>query len=134
MTLKKIVFKIVSISFSILVMLLIVIGLIQLGTLCFNFGHRVFMEPPVAEAPGTDISVEVTSDMSEHDIGMMLKDKGLVRDGNLFYAQLKLSAYSGKLRAGTYTLNTSTSARDMMAVMATVPVDDTETEEPEGEQ
>ena len=104
---NKVVFKFVSISFSILVALLVVVGLIELGSYCYDFGYRVFTESPVDEAPGRDVNVSVTADMSERDIGKMLKEEGLVEDANLFYAQLKLSAYSGKLKPGVYTLNTS---------------------------
>ena len=97
---NKVVFKFVSISFSILVALLVVVGLIELGSYCYDFGYRVFTESPVDETPGRDVTVSVTADMSEHDIGKMLKEEGLVEDANLFYAQLKLSAYSGKLKPG----------------------------------
>ena len=45
--------------------------------------------------------------------------------------QLKVSAYSGKLHSGVYTLNTSMTARDMMVLMAAEQekssTDDTET-------
>ena len=46
MKLNKLVLKFVSISFSILVMLLVVIGLIKLGSFCYDFGYRVFTEGP----------------------------------------------------------------------------------------
>ena len=128
MKLNKVVFKFVSISFSILVLLLVVVGLVELGRYCYDFGYRVFTESAVDEAPGRDVVVSVTSDMSEYDIGKMLKDEGLVRDEKLFFAQLKLSAYSGKLKPGIYTLNTSMVTRDMLVVMAAEEEEDTETE------
>ncbi len=128
MNVNKIIYKFVSISFSVLVALLVIIGLVRLGTFCYDFGYRVFTEEPVADAPGTDVNVRITEDMSEMDIGKLLEEKGLVRNGKLFYAQLKLSAYSGDLLPGEYTLNTSMEAKDMMAVMATKAVVDTETE------
>ena len=128
MNVNKIIYKFVSISFSVLVALLVIIGLVRLGTFCYDFGYRVFTEEPVADAPGTDVNVRITEDMSEMDIGKLLEEKGLVRDGMLFYAQLKLSAYFGDLLPGEYTLNTSMEAKDMMAVMATKAVVDTETE------
>ena len=60
-----------------------------------------------------------------------LKEKGLVEDAKLFFVQLKVSAYSGKLHSGVYTLNTSMTARDMMVLMAAKPekssTDDMET-------
>lgn len=88
MKLNKLVLKFVSISFSILVMLLVVIGLIKLGSFCYDFGYRVFTEGPVEEEPGTDVSVDVTDDLSEYQIGKLLKKEGLIRDANLFYVQL----------------------------------------------
>ena len=42
MKLNKLVLKFVSISFSILVMLLVVIGLIKLGSFCYDFGYWLF--------------------------------------------------------------------------------------------
>ena len=47
MNLNKIVFKFVRFSFSILVMLLVVVCLVKLGTFCYEFGYRVFTEAPM---------------------------------------------------------------------------------------
>ena len=132
MNLNKIILKFVSISFSILVLLLVVIGLVELGHFCYEFGYRVFTEPPVAASPGRDVMVQVTDDMSEREIGAMLEEEGLVRDDLLFFAQLKLSAYSKKLQPGVYTLNTSMTGKDMMAIMAAVPEEETGTETEDG--
>lgn len=126
MKLNKVIFKFVSLSFSILVMLLVVLGLVELGSFCYDFGYRVFTETPVDEEPGRDVVVQVTSDMSESEIGDMLEEVGLVRDGKLFYAQLKLSAYSGDLLPGIYTLNTAMTGKDMIVVMATGTEESTE--------
>ncbi len=126
MKLNKVIFKFVSLSFSILVMLLVVVGLVELGSFCYDFGYRVFTETPVDEEPGRDVVVQITSDMSEGEIGDMLEEEGLVRDGKLFYAQLKLSAYSGDLLPGIYTLNTSMTSKDMIVAMATATEESTE--------
>ncbi len=98
MKLNKLVLKFVSISFSILVMLLVVIGLIELGSFCYDFGYRVFTEGPVDEKPGTDVTVDVTADMSEYQIGKLLKKEGLIRDANLFYVQLRNVSVSWKVK------------------------------------
>ena len=127
MDINRIVFKIVSISFSILVALLIVMGLVKLGNYCYDFGYRVFTESPVDAEPGRDVVLQIGADMSELEIGELLEEKGLIRDQLLFYVQLKLSAYSGKLNPGVYTLNTSMDARDMISVMAAKQEETTET-------
>lgn len=126
MKLNKVIFRFVSVSFSVLMLLLVVAGLLKLGTFCYNFGYRVFTEAAVDEKPGRDVVVQVTSDMSERDIGNMLEEEGLVRDGNVFYVQLKVSAYSGKLKPGIYTLNTSMTGKDMITVLAAGTEESTE--------
>lgn len=126
MKLNKVIFKFVSLSFSILVMLLVVVGLVELGSFCYDFGYRVFTETSVDEEPGREVVVQITSDMSEREIGDMLEEEGLVRDGKLFYAQLKLSAYSGDLLPGIYTLNTAMTGKDMIVVMAAGTEESTE--------
>lgn len=131
MNLNKVILKFVSISFSILVTLLVIVGLVELGSFCYDFGYRVFTETPVDAAPGRDVVVQVTDDMSESEIGKMLEAEGLIHDSKLFYAQLKLSAYSGDLLPGIYTLNTAMTGKDMIAVMATEPEEGTESKEAE---
>ena len=118
MNLNKVVFRFVSISFSILVILLVLIGFVKIGTYCYDFGYRVFTEAPVDAEPGRDVIVQISDDMSDMDIAKELKEKGLVEDAKLFFVQLKVSAYSGELHSGVYTLNTSMTARDMMVLMA----------------
>jgi UPF0755 protein len=125
MNLNKVVFRFVSISFSILVILLVLIGFVKIGTYCYDFGYRVDAEP------GRDVVVQISDDMSDMDIAKELKEKGLVENAKLFFVQLKVSAYSGRLHSGVYTLNTSMTTRDMMVLMAAEPeqssTDDTET-------
>ena len=107
MNLNKVVFRFVSISFSILVILLVLIGFVKIGTYCYDFGYRVFTEAPVDAEPGRDVIVQISDDMSDMDIAKELKEKGLVENAKLFFVQLKVSAYSGRLHSGVYTLNTS---------------------------
>ena len=52
------------------------------------------------------------------EIGVLLESKGLIKDGTLFYLQNILSKYKGDLKAGTYTLNTSMTTEEMMAVIS----------------
>lgn len=132
MKLNKVVLRIVSISFSVLMFLLVIVGLVNLGQFCYGFGYRVFMEEPVDSVHKKSSTVFVEQGMSEHEIGTILEKEGLIRDKNLFFIQLKLSAYSGKIIPGTYQLDTSMTAREMMKIMSTEPWEDQEeTEETE---
>lgn len=115
---SKIVLKIVGTMFSLLLWVLIFVGLVRIGQWAYGFGYRVFTESPVESAPGTDKSVTISDDMSAREIGNLLKEKGLIRDPDLFVAQLKLSSYSDTIKVGTYTLNTSMTAKEMMQVMS----------------
>ena len=90
---------------------------------CFDFGYRVFAEQPVDKEPGRDVTVEIKSGMSDRDIAKMLEQKGVIRDANIFFVQVKISAYSGKMYPGTYTVNTSMEAKEMMALFATKPAE-----------
>ena len=52
------------------------------------------------------------------ELGNLLEEKKLVKSGVLFMLQLTVLDYDDKLKAGTYTLNTSQTAIEMMQVMA----------------
>ena len=127
---SRIVMKIVDISFSMLVMLILIVVLYKVGEKSYDFGYRVFRETAVAtEAEGEDKLVQVTGDMGAKEIGDLLEEKGLIRDSNLFVVQLKLSAYANKIKEGTYTLSTAMTSKEMMQVMSAEVVEDTEMEE-----
>ena len=127
MSKNKAVFRFVSVSFSMLVLLIVFIGVFKASTFCYDFGYRIFSEPSVAVAPGTDVVVQIDKDDSAFDIGEKLEEKGLIRDSELYVAQYYLSAYVDKLLPGTYTLNTSMKTTEMLVVMST-PVEETEVE------
>ena len=124
---NKVVFRFVSISFSILILLVVFIGVFKASTFCYDFGYRIFTEKPVDSEPGKEIAISISKDDSAFDIGKQLEEKGLIRDAKLYVAQYYLSAYVDKLLPGTYTLDTAMTAKEMMVVMST-PVEDTEVE------
>ena len=129
MSKNKVVFRFVSISFSVLVLLIVFISVFKASTFCYDFGYRIFTEPAVSTAPGTDVVVQIDKNDSAFDIGDKLEAKGLVRDAELYVAQYYLSAYVDKLLPGTYTLNTSMKTKEMLVVMSTpVEVEEVENE------
>ncbi len=84
----------------------------------YDFGYRLFTEKPMAEAPGLDIKVTIPNGSNAMDIGKILEERGIIRDGKLFFVQVMISDYRGKLSAGTYTLNTSWDAETIMKTIA----------------
>lgn len=130
MSASKVVMKIVSISFSVLIMLLLVFAFYKAGEKSYEFGYRVFMEAPMTSLEeAEDKQIEITADMGAKDIGDILVKEELIRDSSLFAVQLKLSSYSNKIKEGTYTLSTAMTAKEMMQVMSAEVVEDTETQE-----
>ena len=83
-------------------------------------------EPAMDASPGRDVAVRVEKEMSGLELGSVLEEKKLVDNGVLFAIQLRLSAYAGKLKAGTYTLNTSQTAVEMIRLLAGEGTEDTE--------
>lgn len=127
MSKNKVVFRFVSVSFSVLVLLIVFIGVFKASAFCYDFGYRIFSEPPVAAVPGTEVVVQIDEGDSAFDIGEQLEEKGLIRNSELYVAQYYLSAYVDKLLPGTYTLNTSMKTKEMLVVMST-PIEETEVE------
>lgn len=97
----------------------LILMIVYAGRKAYNFGYAVFNQIPVAtEEMGEDITVVIQEGQSALDIGKVLVKKGLLEDAFVFSVQERLSNYHKKLLPGTYILNTSQTADEMMAVMA----------------
>ena len=118
MNINQMILAVLGMIFKVAVAVLVIVVVYKGAITAYDYGYRVFQEPPVAEKPGMDVSVEITMGKSALQIGEILEAKGLIRDAKLFYVQNLLSHYKDKLRAGTYTLNTSMTMEEMMEVMS----------------
>lgn len=83
----------------------------------YDFGYRVFTEAPMAPEPGRDVSFSYTEGKSYMDIAKTLEEKGLVRDYKLAFVQILCSETREQMEPGIYTLNTSMTVEEMVAVM-----------------
>lgn len=126
MNTKQMILAVLGMICRVAVAVLVIVVVYKGAVTAYDYGYRVFQEPPVAEKPGMDVSVEITMGKSALQIGQILEDKGLIRDARLFYVQNLLSHYKDKLRAGTYTLNTSMTMEEMMEVMSAQEPEETE--------
>lgn len=119
---KQVVFAVLGTIFKVAATIVLVYFVYSTSIMAYDYGYRVFTEPAMAkEGEGVDITVDITMGKSDRQIGQILEAKGLVRDGDLFYIQALLSEYSGQLLPGSYVLNTSMTAKEMMEIMATEP-------------
>lgn len=116
---SQIVLKILQKCIYALFFVLVLFAVVRLTTGMYQFGYRLVAEEPVEEAPGRDVIVEIKEGSSCMAIGKKLKSDGLVNSAYLFAIQMKLSGYGNQVLPGTYTLNTSQTAREMLAVMST---------------
>ena len=103
---------------KIVVIILVIMVVYRLGSMAYSYGERIFGEPPMESAPGTDIVITVGSEDSVRDIDDNLKAAGLIRDAGLFVLQERLAGYKEGVKAGTYTLNTSMTPEELIQTMA----------------
>ena len=94
---------------KIVVIILVIMVVYRLGSMAYSYGERIFGEPPMESAPGTDIVITVGSEDSVRDIADNLKAAGL---------QERLAGYKEGVKAGTYTLNTSMTPEELIQTMA----------------
>ena len=103
---------------KIVVIILVIMVVYRLGSMAYSYGERIFGEPPMESAPGTDSVITVGSEDSVRDIADNLKAAGLIRDAGLFVLQERLAGYKEGVKAGTYTLNTSMTPEELIQTMA----------------
>lgn len=102
----------------------IIMYIIKAAGAAYDYGYRVFAEPPISDGEGRTISIYIEPADSVMDVGKALENKGLIRDANLFRIQELLSEHRGNIQPGVYDLNTSMTAQEMLAVIAVVPDED----------
>lgn len=129
MNLKYVVGSTAQIIFKVVLFTFIIMNIIEMATSAYDYGYRVFTEPPLSYGEGRIISVYIEDGSSASDVGDMLQDKGLIRDGRLFMVQELLSEYHGKIQPGIYDLNTTMTAQEILEVIAQEPETDEETED-----
>lgn len=129
MSIKEILGSTVQIIVKVVIFTYMIMYIFRAATAAYDYGYRVFAEEPVSFGEGRIISVYIEGGASALDVGNMLQEKGLIRDGRLFMIQELLSENHGNIQPGVYDLNTSMTAQEMLEVIAVKPETDEETEE-----
>lgn len=118
---KQIIAAVGGMLLKVLVAIIVIVGVYKGSTIAYEYGYRIFQEPPMTESPGVDIQVDITMGKTALEIGEVLEQHGLVRDKYIFYIQNILSNYKNELQPGSYMLNTSMTSQEMMEIMAESP-------------
>lgn len=119
---KEIIISIFSTTVKVVLGIIVVMFIYKYARIAYEYGYRVFTEPPVSMGSGREISVSIGEDNSTKEIGEMLENKGLIRDGKLFILQELTSEYRGEIKPGKYSLSTSMTAYEMIEIMAQAEV------------
>lgn len=120
-----IIMGVVGVIFRVAVLVFSVYAIYQGALRCYDYGYRIFTEPAISSETGQTISVAITENMSASDMGILLKNKGLIRDARLFVLQYYLSEYRKDVKPGIFELSTAMTVEEMMAAMTIVPEEDT---------
>lgn len=115
---QKAVYSAFSRVSRIVVTVAIVIVVYCVALTAYDFGYRIFAEKPVSEAPGTEMTVVIDEGMSISAVAEMLENQGIIRDALIFKIQTRLSHYKTGFMAGAYTVSTSMSNEEIMAVLS----------------
>ena len=115
---KEVVVSIFSTVFKVVLAIIIVMLVYKWSLTAYEYGQRVFNEPPMTAGDGRTVTIVVEEGDGAKEIGATLENYGLIRDAELFVIQEMLSAYKDKMKPGAYELNTSMTSDEMMAIMS----------------
>lgn len=112
-----------------LVFIIIIMLMVYYGKKAYSFGYKIFAEETVSNPPGKKVAVTIIEGMNGAELGKLLKNKGLIKDANVFRIQYMLSEYKDELKQGSYVLNTSQTSEEMLAILSGSAEKESETEE-----
>ena len=115
---KEVVVSVFSTVFKVVLAIIIVMLVYKWSLTAYEYGQRVFNEPPMTAGDGRTVTIVVEEGDGAKEIGATLENHGLIRDAELFVIQEMLSAYKDKMKPGAYELNTSMTSDEMMAIMS----------------
>ena len=116
---RQIVGAVFGTVFRVVVAAVVLMFIYRYSLMAYDYGYRIFGEEPVDEEPGRDVTIEVAESDDAQDIGLMLEQKGLIRDSKLFVIHEKLSGSETGIASGTYELNTAMTVDEMLDFMLT---------------
>lgn len=127
MNAKSLIAAVCGMILKVVAAVVIIMAIYRGALMAYDYGYRVFEEPPMSVGEGRVISVTITEGMSAKEMGLLFLSKGLIRDEKLFIVQYYLSEFRKDLKKGDFELSTAMTVEEMMEAMTKEPV----VEEPE---
>ncbi len=121
MKVRDIVLTVCETILKIAIVVIIAMFIYRGALLAYDYGYRIFEEPPMSEGEGREVVITIPEGMSAKEMGELLYMKGLIRDEKLFRIQYFLSEYKKDLLSGTFTLRTNMTVEEMLKAMTIEP-------------
>ena len=131
MDIKKLIGVVASTVLKVVVYAAVIMFIYRAAYMAYDYGYRIFEEPPMSSGNGRVVTVTIPEDMGAKEMGTLFEQKGLIRDANLFVLQYYLSEFQKDLLPGTFELSTAMTVEEMLEAMTVEPV--VEDEEAVGE-
>lgn len=126
MNTKEVVLAVCETIVKIVIAAVVVMMIYRGSLMAYNYGYRIFEEPPMTEGEGREVVVTIPEGMSAKEMGELFYRKGLIRDEKLFQIQYFLSEFKKDLLPGTFALSTAMTVEEMLETMTVEPVEEEE--------
>lgn len=130
---NKVTGTIIGVSGKLIIYALVILLLYEGVTKGYKFGYEIFHSTAVAKAPGIDKTIQIEDGDELTDIAEELSNKGLIKNKYAFLIQSAFYEYgkSGdfKIIPGTFTLNNSMNAKEIIITLRDGPEEEEETKQ-----
>ena len=110
MSSKVVVISVFSTVFKIVLAIIIVMLVYKWSMTAYEYGQRVFNEPPMSAGSGRTVAFVVKEGETAKEIGANLEKNGLIRDAALFRIQEMPSAYKDEMKKAGFDIKPTQSA------------------------
>lgn len=110
-------------SIKTLVYVVMIVVAIVCATTAYSFGSQIFSNEGVDPKPGTDMTFTVDEGTSIESFGKTLEEFNVIKSSRVFTVQSYLYEVI-KIKAGTYSFNTSQSNEEIFKIINAGPEED----------
>lgn len=116
---------VIQLFLNILFYVVLIMAVIRVSVWTYSFAYQIFGDVTVDKAPGTLATIEIKEGESTRAIADDLAKNNLIVNADSFYVRAKLTTSKKKpLLPGTYTLNSSMTYDEVLAVLTATAQED----------